>query len=249
MATSSYAWNNWSSTTYSAGPSFTTTTVDPWPKWTTTSASYSPTSNNYVWHVWTDYDMYAENIQVADSTSGYTWKTWIDIDVVQGNSRAMEELSRRSGAPLPSAKKSRRQELIEQNQQIIDGENSMYKMSESYRKKEAAELKAEDLLMDVIGEDQREVYQRTGRLLVKGKKHDYLLTKRDDCVKVQRLMKDKVIDLCIHFRDRYKYPDDDHVLALALFAKADEKGFNEKANDQGSHDRDNGDCLSECAVM
>ena len=48
--------------------------------------------------------------------------------------------------------------------------------------------------MDLIGEEQLEIYNETGRLLVHGHKYDYILQK-DGFVK--RVEKDKVVDLCI----------------------------------------------------
>ena len=113
-------------------------------------------------------------------------------------------------------------------------EESRKKMEELRKKKEAAEEMALDLLEEFIGFEQRVIYEETGRLLVKGKKADYILSKDEG---VTRVEKNKVVDLCIHLKERYGYPSTDNVIALALKVKDDEKGFNKMANNHGERSR------------
>lgn len=101
------------------------------------------------------------------------------------------------------------------------------------REKNAAENKAKKLLEDLIGADQLEIYNKTGRLFVKGREYDYLLQKEGH---VKRIEKDKIQDLCIHLENKHKYPATDNIVALKLFLEADEKAFNEMANKHGVYD-------------
>lgn len=105
---------------------------------------------------------------------------------------------------------------------------------EQVKRQTAAEEVALELLETLIGRKEREVYQRTGRLMVKGKEADYIIDKNRG---VWRVEKNKVVDLCIHLKERYKYPDTDNVIAVALNLLDDEKNFNELANRHGSQDR------------
>ena len=102
--------------------------------------------------------------------------------------------------------------------------------------RDKAEATACDLLLDLIGEEQFAVYKETGRLLVKGREVDYLITREGGFVK--RIEKDKVVDLCIHLAEQSVMPRTDSVIALKLFAEADEYAFNKKANRHGFVDRD-----------
>lgn len=105
---------------------------------------------------------------------------------------------------------------------------------EEEKRQTAAEEVALELLETFIGRKEREVYEQTGRLMIKGKEADYIIHKDRG---VSRVEKNKVVDLCIHLKERYKYPDTDNVIAVALNLLDDEKNFNELANRHGSQDR------------
>jgi hypothetical protein len=98
--------------------------------------------------------------------------------------------------------------------------------------KQRAENTAQELLFDLIGEEQSEVFQRTGRLLVKGGEFDWLITKTGEgekaYVKIQKVKKDKVIDLCVRVND--PVPPSDRVITFALRSKYDEEAFDKTAN-------------------
>ena len=83
------------------------------------------------------------------------------------------------------------------------------------------------MLGELIGEEQLAVYKNTGRLLVAGKKHDYLVHKTGG---VQRVEKGKIVDLCVHVQEKILLPPTDNVIGLAMHIKADEKDFNKVAN-------------------
>lgn len=94
-------------------------------------------------------------------------------------------------------------------------------------RKIVAEETAQVLLGELIGEEELAVYKETGRVLVKGKSHDYMLHVGG---KVQRIEKNKITDLCVHVSQRPMIPDTDNVIGLALHIQADEKDFNKVAN-------------------
>jgi len=93
--------------------------------------------------------------------------------------------------------------------------------------KEEAERTAKAMLLDIIGEDQFKIYEETGNLLVKGRKYDYLITRQGS---VKRVTKDKIINLCVHLKERHKYPETDNIIALAMHFKHHEWQSNRTAN-------------------
>jgi hypothetical protein len=123
----------------------------------------------------------------------------------------------------------RRQEELERIRLVSEQQAAerIRKEAEREAQRQAAELKANELLQDLIGEEQLKVYIETGRLLVKGKNNDYLLEKTG---KVTRIEKDKLVDLCIHISDRLAVPQTDNVVALKLLAEADDYAFDRLAN-------------------
>jgi len=119
---------------------------------------------------------------------------------------------------------------------IFGGEDPTYT-----KPKEDAEAKAVNLLLELIGEKELEVYNRTGRILVHGKKCDYLIKRNGD---VRKIEKKKMIDLCIAIESRYSYPNTDNVIALKLLIEGNEKKFANIANKITEYDREE---LPECA--
>ena len=174
-----------------------------WSTWTLTSACTSTTDST--WYTWT-----ATGSTSTSSTT--TWTSWnMDnyITVVETYRPSQEELER---------------QRVQAQQQA---EERMQREAEREAKRQAAELRANELLQDLIGEEQLKVYLETGRLLVKGKRNDYLLEKTG---RVTRIEKDKLVDLCIHIADRPSVPQTDNVIALKLIAEADDYAFDEMAN-------------------
>lgn len=92
----------------------------------------------------------------------------------------------------------------------------------------AADEKALELLKDLITDDEFAVYQNTGRLLVKGRKHNYLIQRYSG--KIVRCEKDKVADLCMHLENYHAYSKHDNVIAMKLYLEGKEEQFNREAN-------------------
>ena len=96
--------------------------------------------------------------------------------------------------------------------------------------KQKAEEKAVKLLESLIG-DEIEVYKKTGRIFVKGKKGTYIVRKGRF---VQKIEDDKIIDLCVHIKNSYKCPKTDNVIALKMLLENDEDHVLKLANRIGS---------------
>ena len=96
--------------------------------------------------------------------------------------------------------------------------------------KQQAEEKAVKLLESLIG-DEIEVYKKTGRIFVKGKKGTYIVRKGKF---VQKIENDKIIDLCVHIKSSYKCPKTDNVIALKMLLENDEDHVLKLANRMGS---------------
>ena len=96
--------------------------------------------------------------------------------------------------------------------------------------RQKAEEKAVKLLESLIG-DEIEVYKKTGRIFVKGKKGTYIVRKGRF---VQKIEDDKIIDLCVHIKSSYKCPKTDNVIALKMLLENDEDHVLKLANRIGS---------------
>jgi len=121
--------------------------------------------------------------------------------------------------------------LYERNQAKINQIWQQIIADELREEKEKAERTARSMLLDIIGEDQYKIYEETGNLLVKGRRNDYLISNRGN---VKRVTKDKIIDLCVHLQERYKYPETDNIITLAMNFKHNEWRTDRAANDYHS---------------
>lgn len=154
-------------------------------------------TGTYVWRTWTS----------REATNTYTWHDSVKLI------RAGEE----------SVEKRRARET----QQKINLIWNEILAEELKAEKEEAEEVAMELLGDLIGDDQLKIYRETGRLLVHGEKHDWLIRKGGIIAKVE---KDKLIDHCVHLRRRYSFPPTDNVISLALRIKENESEVERIAN-------------------
>jgi hypothetical protein len=182
-----------------------------WSTWATTSANCTSTSDSACWYTWTD----TGSTSTSSETTWTSWNTdgYTIYPSYQTAPKTQEELEH---------------QRIQAQQQA---EERMQREAERETLRQAAELKANELLQDLIGEEQLKVYLETGRLLVKGKRNDYLLEKTG---RVTRVEKDKLVDLCIHIADRLSVPQTDNVVALKLMAEADDYAFDKMANVRGT---------------
>ena len=208
------AWTTWTSTSASCSPSSTASSGDQiWDYWQgniTSSTAYDTSySGNIIWYEWNDE---AEVEWVGDAPS--------DIPKVKGVKRL--------------ARTQKYWQRLEKRR--IKARRKQMAKAEFYRRqRNAAEEKAKELLLDLIGEDQLKIYEETGRIFVKGRKHDYVVQKTG---MVRRIEKDRIQDLCIHLRERTRFPETDNVIALKLLIEANEKTVEKMANKHGFQFRD-----------
>ena len=93
-----------------------------------------------------------------------------------------------------------------------------------------AEEKALKLLGEIIGEDQLEVYSKTGRLFVKGKDGDYIARNGRS---LQKIEGNKVVDLCVHIESRLNCPPTDTVIGLKFLLENEPENVIRIANKLG----------------
>lgn len=221
----SSTWERWSST-----GTTTTSASGTWGNWVQTggnsdtagTTSNTTISNSYIWGVWCTG---SGHMQITDGSimEDSSWSIWCHDGTVHVREHSEDE----------------RQEINRQSEL-----ESQSRYEKQHKEKENAERRAKELLLDLIGEKELKIYDKTGRLFVRGKEFDYIIPKEGF---VQRIAKDKVTDLCIHLQDRHKFPDTDNVISLKLLAEADEEGFNKLANVHHSSSRP--EKLLECACM
>lgn len=167
-----------------------------------------------VWSIWTDEATRTTYESVAD-------------DITEGLQRATEQMGRafeQAAESIGNLGRRIREEGAERRARETD------RITKMQKKREEAEAKAKDLLLDLIGENELAVYEETGRVFVKGRKHDYIVQKEGF---VQQIQKDKVQDLCAHI-NKSKYPLTDNVVAMKLLIEADEDKFLKIANRHSS---------------
>lgn len=195
-----------------------------WPTWTegaTTTSCDTTTYSGYTWVTW------SANAGVC-VTGSQDNVTYIDCTFIDWSEAA-------TVATTTSASTTWVGWSGNQGECFIEA--SIYE-PDAYEKlkaeKEAAEEKAKELLLDLIGSDEMKIYRETGRLFVKGAKYDYIV-QREGFVK--RVEKDKITDMCVHLRDKYKYPPTDNVIAIKTSLEHEEDNVLEMANYHSSEDR------------
>jgi len=188
--------------------------------WSNSSAT-TYTSND-VWYTWSS---------DSATTSGNTWSTGTASSITDTGYIASWEI-RNEDIYSPPIANSHCQNM----QNIINAEWRQMQADWLREEKEAAENTAKALLLDLVSEKEFEMYEKTGKLLVKGRKHDYIVHKRGNIAilfrgshyRHERAAK----DLCVHLNnaDKNKCPDTDNVIAMKLHIEHEEKKFLETAN-------------------
>jgi hypothetical protein len=205
-----YVWSSWTGDTYGTTASTTTDTF------VTDGYDYSGTASCSTDTFWTKsvqivYTTQGEETnQTKDSEgtiSGYihadsntVWSSWVQTSIYDA----------KTGEYREETNEDRAERQAEVDRRMREQEERALKLSKS---KSEAEDTAKGLLLDIIGRKELDVYEETGRLFVKGRKHDYIIQKGE---LLQILEKDKVTDMCIHLKNNYKYPPTDNVIALLL---------------------------------
>jgi hypothetical protein len=121
----------------------------------------------------------------------------------------------------------------EKKHQRIVLARAIYKGQLITRQKAHAEEKANVLLAELIGNKEHEIYLRTGRLFVSGEHNDYIMYREGD---MKRIEKDKIVDMCVHLKNKHMFPKTDNVIALMLSLQHNEKHVLKIANDMRSRE-------------
>jgi len=201
-----------------------------WDNWNTTSSTTctnTASGTNYVWESWHNAKPYR-----AAEEYNIIWRTWNDNDThkphyIKENGGFIRETILEL-APIPKLTTEQRRAVKVQTD--INKIWRDIRIQEEKERKERAELTALQLLEDLIDEQSLRVYKETGKLVVKGKRYDYVLNKGSGVYKIE---KDKIVDLCIHLRNRTKYPETDNIISLKLLIEGNESRFLRTANNHG----------------
>jgi hypothetical protein len=185
------------------------------------------TADTTIWHNWHN------GGGTADTTTTYTniiytnsavWRSW--------HSSAPRHTVVLEHSYMPVIpKRSQEEERAIKTQRKINRLWSDIRIMEEHRRKELAELNALNLLEDLISDPVTlDHYKETNNLIVKGQQFDYVIQKGRG---VYRVEKEKVVDLCIHLKQRSKFPATDNVVSLKLMIEGNEKLFLKTANNHG----------------
>lgn len=189
----SSVWNHW--TTSSFDECYDGTSAGIWISCQTsgTSSTITASIDSSVWQNW-------QSVEVT--AVGDTWRTWVSVDPSEYGHRYIPK--------IPQVSKEEKTALARER------EERERKAKELEEQRKAAEERAVELLMDIVGPEEAAVYRETGNLLVKGHGFDWLIGRGGS---VRRIEKSKVVSLCLHSTRRYEQPETDNVVALALHAK------------------------------
>ena len=191
-----------------------------WTSWTETASSSTTTYTTHdAWENWN----YTGTVSNLQEVTGDVWYSWTSQAVDYIVSYPLQP-------PIVEVKESREERRAKKTQREINKIWGDIKIMEEHRRKEEAELTAQELLEDLIGSEELAHYKKTGHLLVRGRQFNYVIQKGKGVYKVE---KEKIVELCIHFRNRYKYPETDNVIGLKLLVESDERAFLKTANDHG----------------
>ena len=202
---------------------------DTWTGWATTSSSTTYTSTD-CWTAW-NYDIpYTTTTSTSTASDDYIWLKWVGEPVKSEDIKITYRSNNHAFRPIKYSLPTVEQKRASSAQYEINKIWTAIRIEEEKERKIEAELTAKKLLEDLIDEEQMKLYNETGRLIVRGKKFDYVIRKEGGVYQVD---KDKVYDLCIHLKEKYKYPLTDNVIALTILIKGDEKKFLKTANNHG----------------
>lgn len=210
-----------------------------WYDWNRTDQTITSSGTDTIWLNWTS-TTYTSAADSTSTTGNITiWRSWVDDvevpaceDEFSRCQRAFEQEIVRDFS-LPAA----------HLQPLAPDPDRDRRWQEVAAARANADERAKALLMDLIGPEQLARFERTGRLWVRGKKHDYIIPKEGF---IKRVEKEKIIDMCVHLENKTKFPAVDNVVAMKLALETDEETVLEKANEHHSRDRHE---LPECACM
>jgi len=201
--------------------SYYSTTDTTWANWCGDSGT--TTATDTTWNHWCD--------GTADTTNSYIWINWCTEGPVVQSSGSGNTITLTASSPrIPTEEERRQTRMRERAERRL----RMNRSRMLTRQRIVAENKALQLLEDLIGPEQRKVYEETGRLFVKGQKYDWLLRAGGIPMRIER---DRVMDLCIHLPNRHSLPETDNIIALKCLVEADEELFRRTGNARSFRNR------------
>ena len=214
------------------------------------------TATDYAWTDWTvpSGTTTAWANRTADTgtaTSSITaWVTWTTRSGDEASIKAVDiQVTDGWYAWSTAVEESQEQKRARQAQAEINRIEAQRVRDEAEDVKKQAELTAQELLKDLISEDEMESYLKTGMVLIKGKKNDYILTKGMQAG-VIRIDKDKVVSLkdyrkkikgtsfCVRPENQYILPETDKIVAMKVALEAEEDNIMKMANRIGERELD-----------
>ena len=208
----------------------------------TYSNTYDSTTNATVWRYWNQ----QSGVQAQLAMPHYETQPYWDAAWNRWNQEIVEYERRYMGVPnyrpaleqqALAAQAAAQRQMAEANRRALrDYERQFAYDAEAAKRHQKEKAKVEatavDLLMDLIGEEQRVAYEKTGTIIVQGKKHRWMLTRGG---KVRIIGRAKTQAFCISAVNRYQYPDTDNVIALLLAIASNESDVLKTANKLGKH--------------
>lgn len=213
MATADTVWGYWTEGTASA----TTSTCEMYADGYDSTSSSTTTAT-----VWSSWVSTTGEGTVSGVSSDGVWGVWVS----SGEANTVYVSS--TPTLSPEEERARKEEVDRRMREADD------RRKKEQLEREVAEETAKELLLELIGPEELEIYDETGRLFVKGRKFDYIIQNHG---KLQRLEKDKITDLCVHLQAQYKFPRTDNVIALLMMLMTDEDYVLNLANNHGSRDK------------
>ena len=193
-----------------------------WKNWHTAIDITHTTSSEILWSKWVDQTHTSiPTTYHYEDVSGTAWLRWnenLELILIEEDDVDAIEVP----AEMPAGIQ---RELEESNARL----RKEAEAAQAERQK--AEQKAKDLLMELIGEEKREEYERTGRIFFHGEKHDYIVRDYGHVKQIEH--SGHIQELCVHIDGCGMYPDADNVVALLLAFQFDEQATIKKANKHG----------------
>ncbi|RLA01457.1 MAG: hypothetical protein DRQ42_03190 [Gammaproteobacteria bacterium] len=234
-------WGHWINTTSNASATSTVniSASGVWHTWLTVDSTTSATSTD-TWHKWGNGSATTGGTTGGTTdSSGDTWYYWDnapnqEVEIKQtGRLFVTDEsptISWQFKSDFLNKHYRKMQTKINRiwNQQLADWLKE---------EKEAAENKAKTLLLDLISQKEFDLYEKTGKLLVKGRKQSYIVYKTGGVTTI--LNDQKAKGMCVHLNsaDNYKCPDTDNVIAMKMHIEQAEQQFLKTANHHGTRSR------------
>ena len=173
-----------------------------WTYWGTTCSGTSASTTDCTWDTWTTSGTSATNDIWQHWDQSYVYTSYESIDFLLRHYQKMQaEINRIWRGIIANQLKEDRAE---------------------------AETTAKVLLLDLVSQKEFDLYEKTGRLLVKGRKQSYIINKQGGVDII--LNNDKIKDLCVHLNSASKYPETDNVIAMKLHIEQAEEEFLKTAN-------------------